>query len=510
MTLIPALEHELVAAAERSYRLPGATGDAGASSPERRDDPDAAGHWPRRGWIRRWPALSAGALALAAAAGAVIALLSTGATVAFAGWSATPVAPTPSALATARAACGNVPDADVLAAEARGPYTAIAFTRAGKPWQCVVKDSHVVVNLSTRYPVDVYATVPAGKVMLPVITQKTFGSATVRERVLNDHYQSLSPGNPGPSNQYIKRANALLDEISATMSGPGSLSAVIGAAGSGVRAVTFILADGDRVDATVEHGWYVAWWPGASKPGGATAVRVAVTTLSGTGSSPMPVTPKLDVSYQIPAKGCVPGDRCSVFVPLELTPAIAQSLMTHYSMFRDTAPPRLSSEPMAVRRMIQRFASTGRFRGDPGIESMQMRTGMDFGLDAAQARSLDLGNHITFWLIPGSEGTCQLKVDAGGTGGGGCGSVSSLLRHGAIVENLSAASAQGTIRYHLGGFVPDGNPTITVRLDSGAARTVPVKHNAFTASFPVQPKSVTFRDAAGKTVTDPAPGPNEV
>jgi hypothetical protein len=508
MTLIPALERELIAAAEHAYRLSAEAEGARASLPAWREAPGAAGHRPRRRWLRRWAAMSAGALALAAVAGIAIALLSTGTTAAFAGWTATPSAPTAGALAAARTACGNVPTTDVLAADARGPYTAIAFTRAGKPWQCVVKGSHVVVDVSNRYPVRAYASVPPGKVMLPVITQKTFGSANAQRRALIDRWLNVTAGK---SSQPFKRAIALRAtlrmEIAATMSGPDTLSAVIGVAGSGVRAVTFILADGDRVQATVEHGWYVAWWPGASKPGGATAVRVAVTTSSGTHSSPLPAPPKLDVSYQLPAQGCVPGDRCSVLVPLELTAKVAKSLTAHFSMFRDTAPTELSREPTAVQRLIQSSASSGRFRGDRGIESMQMRTGMSLGLDAAQARSLYLGNHITLWLIPGSEGTCRLRVSAGG-GGGSCGPVNSLLRYGAI-ENAGTVTVHGVTRYLLGGFVPDGNPTITVRLDSGAARTIPVKHNAFTSSFTSQPASVTFKDAAGKVITDPAPGPNE-
>jgi hypothetical protein len=505
MTLIPTLERELIAAAEREYLTPVATGDASTSSPRWRADLGAAAHRPRRRWLRRWLVLSAGALALAAAAGVAVALLSTGTTAAFAGWTATPSAPTASALAAARTACGSVPSADVLAAEARGPYTAIAFTRADKPWQCVVKGSHVVVNLSTRYPVRAYASVLSGKVMLPVITQKTCGSAAARERTLDQPDADLTQDSASSFSSYAKREDALQAEIAAAASGPDTLSAAIGVAGSGVRAVTFVLADGDRIQATVEHGWYVAWWPGASKPGGATAVRVAVTTSSGMHSSPLPAPPKIDVSYQVPAKGCVPGDRCSVFVPLAVTSTVAKSLSAHFSMFRDTPPAQQSSEPRSVRLLINSSESTGAFRIR---ESVQMQTGTSLGLDAAQARDLYLGNGTTLWLIPGSEGVCRAEVE-GGNGAGSCGPVSSFLRHGAI-ENAGFAFVHGVTRYLLGGFVPDGNPTITVHLDSGASRTVPVKHNAFTASFPSQPKSVTFKDSAGKTVTDPAPGLNEV
>lgn len=36
-----------------------------------------------------------------------------------------------------------------------------------------------------------------------------------------------------------------------------------GRAGRGVKAVRIDLADGKRISATIEHGWYLAWWPGS-------------------------------------------------------------------------------------------------------------------------------------------------------------------------------------------------------------------------------------------------------
>jgi hypothetical protein len=461
---------------------------------------------PRR---RRVPAFATfgavGATITAAIAAAVVLLLS-GTPVAFAGWTATPTPPTAGALVAARAACGGMSAGDVLAAEARGPYTALTFTRDDKRWQCIVTGSHVVLKVSTRYPTQAYASAPAGKVMLPVITQQAFGNATGRIRILNNRYQQVASDAPDP--QAVKRANELLSEIAAAESGPDTLSAAVGIAGPGVRAVSFVLADGDRIHATVNNGWYVAWWPGATDPGGATTARIAVTTASGTRSSVVPAPPKLDVGYRVPAPGCVPGDRCSVLVPLELTPVVPRAILAHYSMFRDTPPVKQSSEPASVRTLIDRFADTGRFRGNRGVQTLQMRNGMTPGLDAAQVRSLYLGNQATLWVIPGSEGFCQARVQKGG-GGGSCGPVSSFLRYGAI-ENPGTSIVKHTIKFFLGGFIPDGNATITVHLYGGATRKVPVKHNAFSASFRSQPDSVTFRDAAGNVVTDPAPTPNEV
>ena len=216
----------------------------------------------------------------------------------------------------------------------------------------------------------------------------------------------------------------------------------------------------------------------------------------------------MDVSYPIPGSGCVPGDSCSVFVPLELTAAIAPSVLSRFEMFRDTPAAEQSSWPRTVRFIIWRSTDTGAFRGDTGIESRQMRDGMSLGLDPAQVRSLKLGMHSTMWLIPGSEGFCTARVQRGG-GGGSCGPVDSLLRYGAIENPGSINTASGT-RYFLGGFVPNGNATITVHLASGASVKAAVSHNAFTRSFASSPESVTFKDGWGKTVTEPAPTPNEV
>jgi hypothetical protein len=59
---------------------------------------------------------------------------------------------------------------------------------------------------------------------------------------------------------------------------------VHGLAGSNVTAVTFEFADGSSVEATIQNGWYFAWWPGDSWPS-----TVQVTADSQTTTSPMSV-----------------------------------------------------------------------------------------------------------------------------------------------------------------------------------------------------------------------------
>jgi hypothetical protein len=55
------------------------------------------------------------------------------------------------------------------------------------------------------------------------------------------------------------------------------LTYAIGHAGSHVSAVTLVLADGVRVQATIENGFYAAWWPSRSD-----VVATEVTTAKGT------------------------------------------------------------------------------------------------------------------------------------------------------------------------------------------------------------------------------------
>jgi hypothetical protein len=64
-------------------------------------------------------------------------------------------------------------------------------------------------------------------------------------------------------------------------SGP-DFGILTGQVGANVTAVTLVLDDGNRVEATVAHGWFAAWWPGTH------AVQsAAITTASRTTTQPL-------------------------------------------------------------------------------------------------------------------------------------------------------------------------------------------------------------------------------
>jgi hypothetical protein len=222
-------------------------------------DPDsiarlrAIDYHPRRRGIRKLPAISAlGATGTAAAVAAVVTLGSSAAP-AFAGWQRTPTIPAPGQLAQAAQACGKDLGKPVLT-DSRGPYTASIYADSTTSDVCLSGDGVSMSSSDTS--------------LAPVSVAR--GQIELAGRGMQD-----SAGN--------------------------ALTLVDGRIGAGVTAVTIERSDGSSVQATVAHGWYLAWWPGT-----VAARNAEVTTASGTSTGvAFPSTPGL------PALGCPAGARCA-------------------------------------------------------------------------------------------------------------------------------------------------------------------------------------------------------
>jgi hypothetical protein len=87
---------------------------------------------------------------------------------------------------------------------------------------------------------------------------------------------------PGPKFQLDHATQAQLYDFIARHVGGGYGPYAVGQAGSAITAVSFTFANGQTVSATVERGWYFAWWPWTTRP-----TSVSVTTSLGTQSSPV-------------------------------------------------------------------------------------------------------------------------------------------------------------------------------------------------------------------------------
>jgi hypothetical protein len=55
-------------------------------------------------------------------------------------------------------------------------------------------------------------------------------------------------------------------------------------------------------------------------------------------------------------------------------------------------------------------------------------------------------------------------------------------------------------------LVPDGNPTITIKLAGGTTKTVPVIDNLYVVTLTQRPITLTARNATGQTVSVRVPG----
>jgi hypothetical protein len=189
---------------------------------------------PRSRWRPTRPVLGTlGVTGVAAAVGAAI-LLGSSAAPAFAGWTANPTTLRPGQLAAAEQQCGT--SGTPVLADARGPYTALIYADGST---CVTGNG-ITINSNRG---EAGPTPQAGKVGL------------------NGAGESDSNGN--------------------------SLTMVDGPIGAGVSGVTIARSDGSSVQATVENGWYLAWWPGTEH-----AVAAQVAGANGTSTQSFPSAPK--------------------------------------------------------------------------------------------------------------------------------------------------------------------------------------------------------------------------
>ena len=425
---------------------------------------------------------AASSLVTGGAVGAVL-VLGSGTPEAFAGWTSTPSRVSAASLATARRACGIAPAGRVLAAESRGPFVAIVFIHHGNPWQCITHGTKALMKTTTEYPAGLYEPLPADKISTPSLAFTAYtSSAKKRVAALTAAEDRLfRKHEAGPVTYKID------DRIYAIKTGPDGLLSVTGTAGRGVKSVQFVLADGNSVSATVQDGWYEAWWPGSAKPGGAKAARVKLTTLAGPRS-----TKVIYELFAFGSKSCARGTACFVFAPIVLKQGIARALLAHFAFLKNSRPLRLSSESKALRGLT--------------TNPLRIETDQSYGIDRSQTRAIKLPGGSIDLIMPGTEGLCEtFSQTATGVirvSSGGCEDLQSVLRWGEF--GISGATSPTGSTYTLHGLVPNGNNTVTVKMDSGANLIVPVHDNIVYATFSTTPKWVKFRNAFGYIKRHPA------
>ncbi len=247
---------------------------------------------------RRVPAgVTAGTLAGAAATAGIVTAVTLGSSApAFAGWSPTPSAK--AAVLTASSgpeqscldqldqpvAAPGAPAAStgpwtVIASDVRGPYTLLAFESGTDHATCLTGPSVTVVSRASKDNVSMEVRHSSG-----LVHGAESGSSVA------------GGGGTGDLSWYS------MLHLDSSTDGPFTL--VDGQVASGVSAVTFTRSDGSTVQATVDNGWFMAWWPSD-----VSATSAQITSTTGTSTitlnSGMPKIPP-------PPPGSAGGRACRV------------------------------------------------------------------------------------------------------------------------------------------------------------------------------------------------------
>jgi hypothetical protein len=236
--------------------------------------------------LRRIPrgvaAIAAGGVgATACVAGA---LLLTSAGPAYAGWTADPSAASTASITASAAACNRtghmsptvwatkrVFSGQPVLTESRGIFTAAIYVTNGNIYACLTGATDD--DFSSDYQITGQWYGSVGSIPEP----NNLGHPYVLQQSVfqGDHSGQLPPAQLSLAKRRELRVRQL---------GGGYGKSMLGRVGSDVAAVTLIFGDGSTVSATVENGWYFAWWPWLEEP---TTVRF----MAASGAQTSPIVP---------------------------------------------------------------------------------------------------------------------------------------------------------------------------------------------------------------------------
>jgi len=162
---------------------------------------------------------------------------------------------------------------------------------------------------------------------------------------------------------------------------------------------------------------------------------------------------------------------------------IAPELAAHFAIFRRPVPPPASNT----------FPPARIARGAIGNYGYDQDNG--YRVNVAQARFVPYPGTAGFWVIPGTRGVSMAALGSGGD---------SVPIAVALSGRLITTTCCGANGETVWGLAPDGNPTITIVLASGARRAVPVLDNVYSVTGRI--RAINLRDAAGRRIALRPPG----
>jgi hypothetical protein len=297
---------------------------------------------PRQRSSRR-PVLIGSTMTTMVGGGAVAAilLLSTGPSAAYAGWSPTPRATSRAELSKLASDCsksagiltspkypngyntGRVFTGTPILTETRGIFTAAIYLTHGRVYSCLygARGTSWLGHDKSSGPIQKAPGLdqlgaPYGISFSRQADPNGDAGGGGREgvnavspwltRLQNEFRRIESRQRPNPNGLITGRAAVLFQQMRLLFEGAGFGLDAYGQAGSGVSSVVFSFANGRTVTATVQHGWYFAWWPWTSYPR-----SVQVRSSSGTHTSPM--TTRGQGNELKPSPACKPATPACVF-----------------------------------------------------------------------------------------------------------------------------------------------------------------------------------------------------
>ena len=220
---------------------------------------------------------------LAVSLGLSLTLVLAGTQEAFAGWSPSPTLASAGQTSSADATCqaqlaaspppstggATAPGWNVVTTDVRGPFTLVIYQNGTAGATCLTGPSITVVSQDTASGGSVSVSRSAS------VSGGRSGSGVIRAWSM---LRSASSGSV---------EHMTLAHFASTDQGP--FTVVQGQVDAGVTGVSLVLSDGEHVQASTGHGWFVAWWPGLLD-----ATSVEITTASGVTTqtlTPLPVPP---------------------------------------------------------------------------------------------------------------------------------------------------------------------------------------------------------------------------
>lgn len=182
------------------------------------------------------------------------------------------------------------------------------------------------------------------------------------------------------------------------------------------------------------------------------------------------------------ASGLFQGPDLSAPSPLGTASSIPSDMASSFAIFRRARAPQIDALPAYP---------------PPGLD-VSGGLGRHYGVNLNLSRFVGSVDGTSVWLVPGSTGTCMYTARDGGS----CAANDLVATQGTVIALVPVAGGPDAFI----GVVPD-DASVTATNTDGTQGTVTRSGGAYSVTGDANLRSITIHEAAGHTLTLPAPGP---